>query len=177
MQLSTNEVRMLSVSIIAFYVVETKSRKQSGKKSRQPTATKRPTSHKSNVSFSDISEKLTMSSQAEKEYAFTGYNLGDNLLHVSIDHTYLFPRNGALVKIENLTYVDQDNCVQISLMYKGDTFAVNFLNPMEIVKEENKENQSSVEKEMTREGKSPEAGRVACFLFVCLSRASPFSSS
>lgn len=42
----------------------------------------------------------------------------------------MFPRNGALIKVENILYTNQDHCVQVSLMFKGDTFTVNFLNPL-----------------------------------------------
>ena len=109
---------------------ESKTRKASGKKASRNGSSKRPGSTRSKVSFSEEAPSIAPSETTIKNYAFVGYNLGDKLLHCSIDQAYLFPQDGSLVKIEKLSYVEQTNCVQITVMCHGDTFAVNFANPI-----------------------------------------------
>lgn len=106
---------------------ENKRRTPSAKKSRLTTSGKRPGSTKSGASFQTQSPPL---SQPEKEYDFTGYNLGDNLLSVSGDLSYLFPQNKSLIKIERFQYVQANTSVMVSVMKRGDLFTVNFVNPL-----------------------------------------------
>ena len=106
-----------------------KSRRPSAKsKSRVGTATNRPQSGKSNVSFQedDLKEKLMTHT-----YAFTGYNLGDSLLHVNGDQSYLFPDGKGLIKIEKTRFIQGNLCVQVSVMMRGHTFCVNLANPVD----------------------------------------------
>jgi len=115
-----------------FVLSDTKSRKPSAKRgSRNGTASKRPGSTRSKVSFSEEAQPPRLTESATKQYAFTGYNLGDNMLHVSIDQSYLFPQNGALIKVEKVAYAQQNTSVQVTVMYKGDIVSLNFCNPVD----------------------------------------------
>lgn len=113
--------------VLLFFQTENKRRTPSAKKSRLTTSGKRPGSTKSGASFQTQSPPL---SQPEKEYDFTGYNLGDNLLSVSGDLSYLFPQNKSLIKIERFQYVQANTSVMVSVMKRGDLFTVNFVNPL-----------------------------------------------
>lgn len=49
---------------------------------------------------------------------------------MAIDQSYLFPRNDALIRVEKLCFTQQTTTTQITVMLKGDTFALNFSNPI-----------------------------------------------
>ena len=113
-------------------VLDTKARKPSAKKSSRTGTAKRPGSNRSKVSFTDEQQQSSPSPTVTitKPYTFIGYNLGDDIVHVTTDQSYLFPKNGALVRVETLCYTQQSTTTQITVMYKGDTFSVNFSNPV-----------------------------------------------
>ena len=63
-------------------------------------------------------------------HAFTGYNLGDDIVHVSGDVSYLFPRDGSIVKIERTHYIEKNEYVYITVRTQnGDVFALQIVNP------------------------------------------------
>ena len=106
-------------------------RTPSAKRSRVGTATKRPGSAKSNFSIpEEVNKNAAM--VTDKAYVFTGYSLGDNLFRVSGDQSYLFPCNGSLIKIERISYVQQNTVVQISVMQNDDVVTISFVNPRDL---------------------------------------------
>ena len=134
-RIANSNPALLSTKLVRLYwrsshiVLGAKSRGPSAKsKSRVGTATNRPQSSKSNVSFqeNDLKEKLMAHT-----HAFTGYNLGDSLLHVNGDQSYLFPNDKGLIKIEKTRFIQGNLYVQVSVMTRGHTFSVNLANPVD----------------------------------------------
>ena len=121
-------------------------RTPSAKRSRINTATKRPGSTKSNVSFQEEQVGSSTTTITEKVYAFTGFNLGDDVFHVSGDQSYLFPCNGSIIKIEKFSYVQENTTVQISVIHNGDVFIMSFINPCDTNKDMEEEKNDTVHK-------------------------------
>lgn len=64
-------------------------RGNSGKKSRESQSSK----------ISKISDDEPIIIEPERIYDFVGYNLGDNIIHVVGDTSFMFPQDGSLIKV------------------------------------------------------------------------------
>ena len=78
-------------------------------------------------------QKTETTEESTREYVFHGYDVGDELVHISGETSYLFPRDGSLIKVESYEYIN-GNKASRTTVYKGDnTLILNVKNPtMEI---------------------------------------------
>lgn len=90
----------------------------------------------SNEEPEEIEEAQPIPSPQEL-YDFIGYDVGDNMVHVSGSLTTLFPADGGQIRVEKDTYIHGANCVRASVLKDGNTFVLHFLEPIdEILKQE-----------------------------------------
>ena len=75
------------------------------------------------------SQKTEPTEDSGKKYPFYGYDVGDELVHISGETSYLFPRDGSLIKIESYDYID-GNKANRTTVYKDDNMLIlNVKNP------------------------------------------------
>ncbi len=82
----------------------------------------------------------------EKPHDFIGYDVGDNLIHVSGSLTTMFPADGGQIQVNKSQYVQGAKRISTSVFKDGNMFVLHFLEPIdEILTKE--ELEGSVEKE------------------------------
>eukprot|EP00794_Sanderia_malayensis_P015508 gene15508-17087_t len=134
---------------------EKKERMPSGKK-RTPSARKggsRLGTGKKNKVGQDKKpedEKIEtdVQEEEEKEYLFHGYDIGDDLVHVSGEINYVFPQDGGLVKIEKTGFVNGYETVRTAVYKDDNLLIIHIVNPMEsndIVNEPDDTNDATVD--------------------------------
>ncbi|XP_033741247.1 sperm-associated antigen 17-like isoform X1 [Pecten maximus] len=85
----------------------------------------------------------------EKYWPFTGYDVGNKLIHVAGMTTTLFPSDGGQIRTEKLEFTQGTNSVKTSVLKDGHVFCVHVIDPKEgeeDSEEENEENKDEVEK-------------------------------
>ena len=103
------------------------SRSRTGTGSRR-SARRRQTHEKQEEESKPTKEQVEI---IEPNYPFTGYDIGDDLIHVSGNRSYLFPSDGGLIKLEKATYVHGNVSIRVSV-YRDDNYLVmHFINPAE----------------------------------------------
>lgn len=82
----------------------------------------------------------------EKSHDFIGYDVGDNLIHVSGFLTTMFPADGGQIQVNKSQYVQGAKTISTSVFKDGNMFVLHFLEPIdEILTKE--ELEGTVEKE------------------------------
>ncbi len=76
-------------------------------------------------------QEAEVKEESEKEYAFHGYDVGDDLIHLSGRKSYLFPQDGGLVKVEKTEFITGHNAVRISLIKDGNLLVMHHINPVD----------------------------------------------
>ena len=72
----------------------------------------------------------------EEAYDFLGYDVGDNLMHVTGVQSSLFPCDGGQIQVEKTTFVHCPSTVSASVFKDGDILKLHFLEPLEELIEE-----------------------------------------
>ena len=74
----------------------------------------------------------------EKPHDFIGYDVGDNLIHVSGSLTTMFPADGGQIQVNKSQYVQGAKRVSTSVFKDGSMFVLHFLEPIDeiLTKEE-----------------------------------------
>ena len=72
----------------------------------------------------------------EEAYDFLGYDVGDNLMHVTGVQSSLFPCDGGQIQVEKTTFVHCSSTVSASVFKDGDILKLHFLEPLEELIEE-----------------------------------------
>lgn len=84
----------------------------------------------------------------EEAYDFLGYDVGDNLMHVTGVQSSMFPCDGGQIQVEKTRFVHRASTVSASVFKHGDILKLHFLEPLE---ERVEEKESLVTKEVTKE--------------------------
>ena len=87
-----------------------------------------------------------------KEYPFHGYDVGDELVHISGETSYLFPSDGSLIKFESYDYVHGNKANKTAVYKDNNVLVLNMKNPF--VKSD-----EPVKKFATDEGETEENGK------------------
>lgn len=80
---------------------------------------------------------------------FTGYDVGNKLIHVAGMTTTLFPSDGGQIRTEKLEFTQGTNCIKTSVLKDGHVFCVHVIDPKESgdnSDEEEEDNKEEVEK-------------------------------
>ncbi|XP_076077508.1 sperm-associated antigen 17-like isoform X7 [Mytilus galloprovincialis] len=67
----------------------------------------------------------------EEFWPFTGYDVGNKLIHVSGITTTLFPSDGGQIRTERTDFVQGTSCVKATVLKDGHIFSVHILDPKE----------------------------------------------
>ncbi|KAL3882261.1 hypothetical protein ACJMK2_028623 [Sinanodonta woodiana] len=124
---------------------EEKERVKSAKRSKSPKKKeeekdKKPGSRGSAKSKSSSQQEPTVTEQQpadqqpqppEKYWPFTGYDVGNNLIHVSGITTTLFPTDGGQIRTERTEFTQGTTCVKTSVLKDGHIFTIHILDPRE----------------------------------------------
>ncbi|XP_050391323.1 sperm-associated antigen 17 isoform X2 [Patella vulgata] len=115
-----------------------RSKSPQKKDEKEEKEKKRPGSRgsaKSKTSQKDIepqTESLPLELHEEEKYwPFKGYDVGNNLVHVSGIVTSLFPSDGGQIRIERTEFVQGTTSINSTVLKDGHVFAVHILNPIE----------------------------------------------
>lgn len=87
-------------------------------------------------------EPNTEENLKEETYDFLGYDVGDDLVHVTGVLSSMFPNDGGQIMVEKITYVNRSSTVSTSVNKDGHFLKLHFLEPLEELIEE-KENSVS----------------------------------
>lgn len=68
--------------------------------------------------------------ESAKEYPFRGYDVGDALLHVSGETSYLFPRDGSLIRVDTCEYVNGDKTHRTTVYNDENALVICVKNPI-----------------------------------------------
>ena len=68
---------------------------------------------------------------AEEDYDFLGYDVGDDLIHVTGVRSSIFPCDGGEIRVEKIQYVRGANSASISVHKDGNILKLHFLEPLE----------------------------------------------
>ena len=71
-----------------------------------------------------------MTDESSREYTFHGYDVGDDLVHVSGATSYLFPKDGSLIKIESYDYINGSKANQTTVFNGENMLTFNVKNPI-----------------------------------------------
>lgn len=72
----------------------------------------------------------------EETYDFLGYDVGDNLVHVSGIQSSMFPCDGGQIQVEKTTFVHRPSTVSVSVHKDGDVLKLHFMAPLgELIEE------------------------------------------
>ena len=74
--------------------------------------------------------KVEPTEDSTKEYPFHGYDVSDELVHVSGETSYLFPRGGSLIKIESYDYIDGNKANRTTVYKDENVLVLNVKNPI-----------------------------------------------
>jgi hypothetical protein len=69
--------------------------------------------------------------QPEEEYDFLGYDVGDDLIHVTGTQSSMFPCDGGEIRVEKTQYVRGLKSVSTSVYKDGNVLKLHFLEPLE----------------------------------------------
>ena len=108
---------------MCFYFIG--SRTPSAKKSRIKSSKSKSKASSTSIEQNDSAEIK----HEERNYQFLGYNLGDNLLHISGEQSFIFPSDGALIRVDKTSFIQQSTQVTTTVFRKGDMFSIHFKNP------------------------------------------------
>lgn len=104
-----------------------------------------------------LETEVTEPVNVPEAWDFIGYDVGDNLVHVSGSLTTLFPCDGGQIRIEKNAYIHGAICVRASVLKDGNTFVLHFLEPIdEVLKQEE------------IDGEEEQNGETVCFLLLPL---------
>ncbi|XP_065057686.1 sperm-associated antigen 17-like isoform X2 [Rhopilema esculentum] len=106
--------------------------------SRAGTARKSLKSHQEKKPEQEEEHNADAEQEGEKEYAFHGYDVGDELVHVSGETSYLFPCDGDLIKVEKSGYINGNTSIRTAVYNSDNTIVLNIKNPVLQSKEGNK---------------------------------------
>ena len=98
--------------------------------SRAGTARKSLKSHQEKKPEPEEEHKADVEQEGEKEYAFHGYDVGDELVHVSGETSYLFPCDGDLIKVEKSGYINGNTSIRTTVYNSDNTIVLNIKNPV-----------------------------------------------
>lgn len=74
-----------------------------------------------------------MEEPVEELYDFIGYDMGDNLIHVSGSLTTMFPADGGQIQVNKSQYVQGARSIATSVFKDGNMFVLHFLEPIDEV--------------------------------------------
>lgn len=129
---NTHIIYIIHHDISQFFCTAALKRTPSARKpaSRAGTARKNLKSSQEKKPDPQVTEEVKNADEIDKEYPFNGYDVGDELIHISGQTSYLFPRDGSLIKVETLDYVN-GNKTKRTAVYKDDNLLVlNVKNPI-----------------------------------------------
>ena len=69
--------------------------------------------------------------EAEEEYVFLGYDVGDDLLHVTGVQSSMFPHDGGEIRVEKTEYVRGARSVSAAVYKDGNILKLHFLEPLD----------------------------------------------
>ncbi|XP_072315549.1 sperm-associated antigen 17 [Eucyclogobius newberryi] len=92
--------------------------KPSAKKNRANTAS----SDKTLTDRSGKTKEIEQSKEEEELYAFTGYNMDGEFIHVSGQRHHLYPSDGGCVAVETASYVKGSSLVKVVVKKDGHSF-------------------------------------------------------
>ncbi|XP_021376816.1 sperm-associated antigen 17-like isoform X5 [Mizuhopecten yessoensis] len=110
----------------------------------------------------------------EKYWPFTGYDVGNKLIHVAGMTTTLFPSDGGQIRTEKLEFAQGTNSIKTSVLKDGHVFCVHVIDPKEggedsegeeedskeeVEKSEHEKSEKDQGDKMTREGDAGSTGR------------------
>ena len=72
-----------------------------------------------------------MEEPVEEFYDFIGYDMGDNLIHVSGSLTTMFPADGGQIQVNKAQYVQGARSITTSVFKDGNMFVLHFLEPID----------------------------------------------
>ena len=76
-------------------------------------------------------EILPVEDPVEEFYDFIGYDMGDNLIHVSGSLTTMFPADGGQIQVNKSQYVQGARSISTSVLKDGNMFVLHFLEPID----------------------------------------------
>ena len=76
-------------------------------------------------------EILPVEEPVEEFYDFIGYDMGDNLIHVSGSLTTMFPADGGQIQVNKSQYVQGARSISTSVLKDGNMFVLHFLEPID----------------------------------------------
>ncbi|PIN88333.1 hypothetical protein AB205_0006520, partial [Aquarana catesbeiana] len=99
-----------------------------------------PTSHRKGVKEKSENEEVKVPEPGldpteappappEKEFKFTGYDMGDNLIQVSGGCRCLYPTDGGQIQVEHTHFEKGSTFVKVKLLKDGHKFLVHIINP------------------------------------------------
>ena len=65
-----------------------------------------------------------------KKYPFHGYDVGDDLIHVSGKSCYMFPKDGGLIKVETTRFLQSCRSVRTSVYKDDHSLVMHLINPV-----------------------------------------------
>ncbi len=114
----------------------------------------------------DVDDQDVM--DTEEEYDFLGYDVGDDLIHVTGVQSSMFPCDGGEIRVEKTQYVRGPSSVSSSVHKDGNILKLHFLEPLEEIlvvqprnisvgsKEESVESREKTEDDVTGDEPSDE---------------------
>ncbi|ESO93308.1 hypothetical protein LOTGIDRAFT_232733 [Lottia gigantea] len=127
-----------------------RSKSSQKKEEKEEKEKKRPGSRgsaKSKTSTKEIEpqqESIPLDLHEEEKYwPFTGFDVGNNLIHVSGITTSLFPSDGGQIRVERTEFVQGTTSINSTVLKDGHIFSVHILEPKEdeIISEDEEEEQ------------------------------------
>lgn len=76
-------------------------------------------------------EILPVQEPVKEFYDFIGYDMGDNLIHVSGSLTTMFPADGGQIQVKKSQYVQGARSMSTSVLKDGNMFVIHFLEPID----------------------------------------------
>ena len=138
-----------------------KKRLPSAKRTASRTGTARRNLKSSQDKTIDDEEanKDKIDEEGEKEYPYHGYDVGDELIHVSGEISYLFPQNGSSIKIEKSSYINGNISVRAVVCKDENYVVLDLKNPIPEVDQSNDRSGTQIDMEATQSG-SKDQGKI-----------------